>query len=70
MNENSKSNCINQNKVAEIVRTMNPERLAKYLSNDIFVCERNCPIYDKYGYDRCPEGVTCEEAILKWLKEE
>lgn len=60
----------NQDKLSEIVRTMKPEYLAEYLSNDIFVCEQNCPIYDKYGYDRCQEGVTCEEAIIKWLKEE
>ena len=66
----SKSNDTNQDKVAEFVRTMKPENLAEYLSDDIFVCEQNCPIHDKYGYDRCPEGVTCKEAILKWLKEE
>lgn len=66
----SKLNATNQDKLAEIVRTMKPEYLAEYLSNDIFVCEQNCPIYDKYGYDGCPEGVTCEEAIIKWLKEE
>ena len=63
---NSVERRTNQDKLAEMVRTMDPERLAEYLSNDIFVCEQNCPI----GYDRCPEGVTCEEAIIKWLKED
>lgn len=69
-NSNKSEIKTNQDRFAEIVRTMKPEGLAEYLSNDIFVCEQNCPICDKYGYDRCPEGVTCEEAIIKWLKEE
>jgi len=60
----------NQDKLAEMVRTMDPEHLAEYLSCDIFVCEQNCPICDVYGYDRCPEGISCEEAIVNWLKED
>ena len=60
----------NQDQIAENVRTMDPEALADWLSCDIFVCEDRCPVYDKYGYSKCPKGKMCRDSILEWLKEE
>lgn len=61
----------NQDKIAENVRTMDPEALADWLSkDDTFVCEINCPVYEQYGYSKCPEGKMCVDSIAEWLKEE
>ena len=63
----------NQDKIAEIVRTMSPEKLAGILSGDnwetdIFNCD-DCPVRASYEDNSCPEG-TCRDIISKWLKED
>lgn len=64
----------NQDKIAEMVKEMDTEKLALVLAGieecDLFVCEHGCPIYEQYGYSRCPEGKLCVQSILEWLKEE
>ena len=63
----------NQDRIAEMVRTMDPIKLAKILSGeykmDIIECYRRCPVEKDRGYI-CPEGKTCFEGVLEWLKED
>lgn len=55
----------NQDKLAEMVRTMDPEILAKYIRESV-VCGEDCPVMD---ICKPKKGETCYDLIEKWLKE-
>lgn len=73
----------NQDKLAEIVRTMDPKDIAKFITHtDSDFCYK-CPasdycdkhiLYSEDGWDRIPdengETLSCEEIFERWLKEE
>lgn len=56
----------NQDKLAEMVRTMDPEILAKYIRESV-VCGEDCPVMD---ICKPKKGETCYDLIELWLKED
>ena len=68
----------NQDKIAELVRTANPEDLARMIFEGgleaIMICD-NCPAREycdermKYNESN-PEFVTCEMVMNEWLVKE
>lgn len=74
----------NQDRIAETVRTMRPDILAKYMSFVIEMgsCTSTCPVPESYcdryfvtdeNDERIPDEdgnmLTCEQVLTKWLKE-
>lgn len=66
----------NQDVIAEMVRTMDPEKLAKDISS--FVENGSCMTLCPCGEDYCDKiyhkkingkEMTCERVLLRWLKE-
>lgn len=64
--EECKKPMTNQDRIAEIVRTMDTERLADILAEE-FVCDAGCPCEEDCKKD--PDAF-CPVIIWKWLQKE
>ncbi len=64
--EACKKTATNQDELAEIVRTMDPEKLANILEPR-FSCSINCPCEE---YCRKDLDASCHDILVKWLKED
>ena len=59
----------NQDKIAEIVRTMDSERLAEIISEEVICLPDSCPAWD-FCTEHEHSDITCRTVFEKWLKEE